>query len=184
MKITRFRDVPQFVQCGSYEVDYDPEGLVKWAAELEKSEGLDLNPDFQRGHVWTERQQTAYIEFFLRGGITARVIYLNNPSWSRPATTAYRDFVLVDGKQRLEAWRRFFANELKVFGSYRKEFTDSIRLIKTMRVNVNNLQTKAEVLQWYLDFNSGGVVHSDEELDRVRSMLAAEQNGKKSRVRK
>ncbi len=40
---------------------------------------------------------------------------------------------------------------------------------------VNDLQTRAEVLQWYLDLNEGGVVHTSEELNRVRAMLAKEQ---------
>jgi hypothetical protein len=174
MKLTRFRDVPQFIRSGSYEVDFAPDRLGKWVEEQRVEAGLDIDPDFQRCHVWTAKQQTAYIEFFLRGGATARTIYFNNPDWSRPSTTGYKDFVLVDGKQRLEAWRRFIAGEIKVFGSKFADFTDSLRLQQTMRVNVNNLQTKAEVLQWYLDFNSGGVVHTDEELDRVRLLLEKE----------
>jgi hypothetical protein len=40
-----------------------------------------------------------------------------------------------------------------------------------LKFNINDLKTKAEVLQWYLDFNTGGTVHSDEEITRVRKML-------------
>lgn len=174
MKITRFRDVPKFIQDGSYEVDMSPDWMIKTLGEWVAEQGLDIDPDFQRGHVWSDKQQVAFIEFFLRGGKTARVIYLNNPDWQRPARTTYRDFVLVDGKQRLEAWRRFVGGEIRAFGSYFSEFTDKLRAIQTMKVNVNTLQTRAEVLQWYLDFNSGGVVHSDDELDRVRKLLAKE----------
>ena len=32
--------------------------------------GLQFNPDFQRGHVWTEGQQIAFMEFLLKGGKT------------------------------------------------------------------------------------------------------------------
>jgi hypothetical protein len=39
---------------------------------------------------------------------------------------------------------------------------------------VNDLKTREEVLQWYLDLNSGGVVHTEEELNRVREMLEKE----------
>lgn len=171
MKITRYRDIPQFIRAGSYEVDisvdYINTTLGEWVSEL----GLDLNPDFQRGHKWTEKQQIAYIEYFLRGGITARVIYFNKPDWHFPVRSGYNDFVLVDGKQRLEAWRRFLADEIVVFGSKHSDFTDRIRIVNSLRFNVNSLQTKAEVLQWYLDFNSGGVVHTAGELNRVRKML-------------
>ena len=30
------------------------------------------------------------------------------------------------------------------------------------------------MLQWYIEFNSGGVVHTKEELDRVRKLLEDE----------
>jgi len=30
--------------------------------------GLNLDPDFQRAHVWTEDKQIAFVEFCLRGG--------------------------------------------------------------------------------------------------------------------
>ncbi len=181
MKLTRFRDIPKMSRAGSYEVDFTPDSLVASIETMQREEGLDTDPDFQRPHVWTQAQQEAYIEFFFRGGITARVIYLNNPSWHNKATTPYNDFVLVDGKQRLEAWRRFVHNEITAFGSYYKDFTDSIRMTNTIRMNVNSLQTRAEVLQWYLDFNSGGVVHTPEELDAVRELLKQEKPPKRAK---
>jgi hypothetical protein len=39
---------------------------------------------------------------------------------------------------------------------------------------VNDLKTKAEVLQWYLDINSGGVVHTETELEKVKRLLTKE----------
>ena len=178
MKYTRFNDIPKYIQHGSYEVDVSPDRLIVNVDDFVATHGLQLDPDFQRGHVWSEAQQKAFIEFFLRGGKTAKVIYFNFPSWHRHQTTDYNDFVIVDGKQRLEAWRKFIGNEIKVFGSYFKEFTDSLRIMMTMKMNINDLQTKAEVLQWYIDFNSGGIVHSDEEIARVKKLLAKEKRKK------
>jgi hypothetical protein len=174
MKYTKYNDIPQYIQHGSYEIDVSPDRLIVNVEEWQRDQGLQLDPDFQRGHVWSEAQQIAYIEFFLRGGKTARVLYFNFPSWHHRQTTDYNDFVIVDGKQRYEAWRRFFANEIKAFGTYAKDYKDSMRIMKTMKVNINDLQTKAEVLQWYIDFNSGGVVHTDEEIGRVKRLLEKE----------
>lgn len=180
MKYTRFEDIPKFIQHGMYEVDIRPDSLMSTIAEHVKSDGLQLDPDFQRGHVWSTAQQRAYIEFFLRGGKTARVLYFNCPSWYRAANPPidYNDFVIVDGKQRLEAWRKFFANKLKVFGSYQRDFTDHIRgSTHTMKMNVNDLQSKADVLRWYLDMNSGGTVHSNQDLVRVKKLLKLATSG-------
>jgi hypothetical protein len=178
MKYTRYQDIPQFVQCGSYEVDVSPDRMLVNIEDFKKDYDLQMDPDFQRAHVWSEAQQRAFIEFFFRGGRTARVVYFNKPSWHRLQSTGYDDFVIIDGKQRVEAWRKFYANEIKVFGSYAREYKDSPHLLQTMKMNINDLQTRAEVLQWYIDFNSGGVVHTDEEIERVKELLKKEKRKK------
>lgn len=85
--------------------------------------------------------------------------------------------VLVDGKQRLEAVRKFMRNELPIFdGYYLKDCEPKIlRMTDADLVfSVNNLKTRKEVLQWYLDLNDGGVLHTEEELAKVRSLLKKE----------
>ena len=87
--------------------------------------------------------------------------------------TEYRDYVCVDGLQRITAAQRFVHNEIKVFGSYFKEFEDSVRTLQqTMILNVNDLKTEKEVLQWYVDMNAGGTPHTNEEIERVKKMIA------------
>jgi len=86
--------------------------------------------------------------------------------------------VLVDGKQRLEAVRKFLRNELPVFKHTIEEFEDKKIMLRSSNANfifkVNNLKTRKEVLQWYLDLNSGGVVHTSEEIEKVRRLLEQE----------
>lgn len=171
-KITRYADIPQFTRDGNWQCDYrwdkGIEAIQEWVAQ----DNLQLNPDFQRLHVWTEAQQIAFIEFFMRGGKTGNVIYLNHPGWQR----GYKgEFVLVDGKQRIEALRRFRDNEIPLFGSFISEFTDKPTWTDcTLKINVNTLSTRAEVLQWYLDMNSGGTPHTAEEIEKARKLLEAE----------
>lgn len=176
-KYTQFRDIPQLTQRGNYEVDYQLDYLVREIERMVQEEGLQLNPDFQRGHVWTEEQQIAYIQFLLQGGQSGRTLYLNCPSWHFPVKEgSYDDFVCVDGLQRYTAIKRFITNEIPVFGSYYREFTDSLRISRnTIRVNINDLKSKKQVLQWYLEMNGGGTPHSSEELDRVRGLWEKEQ---------
>ena len=50
-KITRFRDIPQFTDVGHYAVDYPIHHLVNFLEEEVSSYGLNLCPEFQRGHV-------------------------------------------------------------------------------------------------------------------------------------
>lgn len=171
-RITQFDDIPQFTRQGSWECDFDLDGVLRFIANEQKDNRLNMDPDFQRGHVWTNEQQVRWIEFFLRGGRTGRVLYFNHPGWG----SNYKgEMVIVDGKQRCEAIRRFLGNEIVAFGSYFCEFTDTLRRSgHTMRINVNNLKTRAEVISWYCDMNAGGTPHSDEEIARVKLLLEAE----------
>lgn len=169
-KITRFRDIPQFTREGSYAVDCSLPFLVDWIQD-EVKEGLELNPDFQRGHVWTNEQEVAYIEFLLKGGRTGRDLYLNKPSWHTPgADGAYDDYVCVDGLQRITAIQGFIENRFPVFGSFYREFEDRIGIMNTVRIHVNNLKTKKEVITWYIEMNSGGTPHAKSEIDRVTAL--------------
>ena len=134
---------------------------------------LDMEPDFQRVHVWTPEQQTSYMEFILREGNSSKDIYLNCPGWMG---SFEGPFELVDGKQRLAACLGFMAGTVPVFGGHRiGDFTDKPSMSVSLRFHINNLPTRRAVLQWYLDINSGGVVHTTDELDKVRVLLEQEQ---------
>ena len=175
-KYTRYADIPQFTSSGSYAVDYPFHYFVRHIEDEVTESGLKLCPEFQRGHVWSEDQQRAYMEFLLRGGRTGRDIYLNYPSWHHQVPEgAYNDYTCVDGLQRITAITKFVHNELKVFGSYYKEFTDSPRILEnTIRLHVNDLSSYAAVLQWYIEMNAGGTPHTSGEIARVQRLLDIE----------
>ncbi len=131
---------------------------------------LDLEPDFQRAHVWTDAQQIAFVEYQLQGGTSGKELYFNCAGWGGDYRGPY---VIVDGKQRLQAVRRFMADEIPAFGYLLSQYEDKLSFTDNYFYwNVAALQTRAEVLQWYLNFNAGGTVHTAEELDRVRQLLA------------
>lgn len=168
----KFRDIPQFTRHGSWECNFQFKDFVNEINKRIENDGLQLNPDFQRGNVWTEEQQIKYIEFLLRGGKTAKVIYFNHPHWNSE-DSKYKDFVCVDGLQRTIAIIAFVNNKFKVFNCYYKDFEDTPRA--DIRLNINDLQTRKEVLQWYIEFNSGGTIHTDEEINKVKELLEKEE---------
>lgn len=166
-----FRDIPQFTKTPDYNPFIPLEHLSKKVKQEIEEYGLQLNPDFQRGHVWTEEQQIRYIEYLLRGGKSGRDIYFNHPGWMK---SWKGDYVCVDGLQRLTAILKFTNNEIKAFGLYCNEFEGKIPFGLGVVWHVNDLKTKKEVLTWYLEMNSGGTPHSEKELDRVRKMITDE----------
>ena len=169
----KFKDIPQFTKDGGYQINmplrYLPDKIKEW--EEDPWYGLQLNPNFQRGHVWTEEQQVKYVEYILRGGKSAKIIYLNKPSWQGGECGNYDDFVCVDGLQRITAVLRFLNNEIKAFGYYYNEYEDKLPFEVDLLININNLKTEKEVLQWYVDLNEGGTPHTSEEIDKVKQMI-------------
>ncbi len=140
---------------------------------------LELIPDFQRGHVWTQDKQIAFMESVVRG-VAPLVIRFNCPGWQGDASAALTDMnphsvVCIDGLQRLTAMREFMAGKFKIFDKYSVDDLDNTpfsfrRMGMMWSQEVFNFQKRSDLLQFYLDLNSGGVVHSDAELERVRGL--------------
>jgi len=167
-KITNFRDIKKFPHC-SYRIDVGWDYLEDQIKADEKDLNLDLDPDFQRAHVWTKLQQIAYCEYILRNGTSGRELYFNCIGWGDDYRGPY---VIVDGKQRLNAVRLFMSGVIKVFGSYIHEYTNKVdMLVGRFSWNIAALNTRKEVLEWYLNFNAGGTVHTYEELQKVRNLI-------------
>jgi hypothetical protein len=168
--------IPRFTPGAAYKVHVEWGYLEEFLERQRNDIGLDLDPDFQRVHVWDGLRQRRFVEYCLRGGATGRDLLFNSKGWQRQREEG--PLVLVDGKQRLEAVRLFMADKLEVFGWRLSAFDNPRQLLRLsaarFRVHVNDLATGAEVLQWYIDVNAGGVAHTDDEIGKVREMLARE----------
>lgn len=175
----KFDDIEQFTSHGSYEINVSLSYLVKHVNSHQERGGgavLDLDPDFQRAHVWNDAQRMKFVEYVLRGGQAGTTLYFNCKGWGGNFEGPY---VIVDGKQRLAALLKFLNNKLPIFGGYYFDEFDKLKHCHGgIKWHVNNLKTREEVLQWYLDLNEGGVVHTNDELEKVRVMLQEERNGR------
>ena len=170
----KFSDIPTFISNGNYEIDVPLHTLKRQLKRFKEDYGLELNPDFQRGNVWTKEQQIAWLEFFFRGGKTSRVIYFNCPAYNNSwnDNIAPSTMVCVDGLQRLTALLGFLNNEIPIFNTYYKDFEDVLRdATHSIKININDLMDRKNVLKWYIEINSGGTVHSKDEIDRVTKLM-------------
>ena len=178
----KFHNIQQYVESGSYQVCQPLTSIKQRIDEWIEEDGMEMNPDFQRGHVWTEEQQIKWMEYLLQGGASGRVLYFNAPWWGDfdKRRYPYKDFVLVDGLQRLTAILRFINNEIAIFGGhYIEDFEDRLRMARAemnLLININNLKTKADVLTWYIQMNDGGTPHTEEEIEKVRNLLIEEES--------
>lgn len=171
-KRLKIKTIPKNIPTGSYKVDVPVKYLPKKIKEFQDEMGLDLNPEFQRGHVWNLEQRIAFIEFLLQEG-KVNPIYFNCKGWNRGELGK---FVIVDGKQRLTSILMFMNNEFPVYkhmdkdgvGFYAKEL-DLVNF--DVSYVVNELETDAQVMQWYLQMNKGNIAHTKKEIERVEKLL-------------
>lgn len=167
-----FQDIPMFPKSG-YQVDVEWTGLLRWVGRQVADEGLDLDPDFQRGHKWTAEQRTLYVEYILQGGEGGKDLCFNRSGWSgRGAEGPYE---ILDGKQRLTSAMMFMSDEIPAFGRLFSQWGGRLRMHAGFKWRIFELPTRADVLRYYLSMNAGGTPHSAEEIERVRALLAAEE---------
>lgn len=139
--------------------------------------GLELNPDFQRGHVWTEMQQAHYLENCLRGVVASNgyLIQFNCGSWSEENSESDLPTGLqcVDGLQRYTAITEFVKGRVKPFGLSASDLakTQFSPTRMHIKVAIHDFTMRADLLEHYLAINAGGTPHSAAEIARVRSLL-------------
>lgn len=157
--------------------------LDRYKQDAEEQGGVfDLNPDFQRGHVWSREKQVAFVEAVLRG--TAPMTFRFNSAVfgemagvTGPGYVNHADFVCIDGLQRITALLAFNRGEFQVFGRYfaadlKGTPFGSMRYHATFEVFA--FRRRIDLLRFYRDLNAGGVVHTDEEIRKVEAMIEVE----------
>lgn len=161
----------------------DIETTLGWLDEQAQNNGgqLELMPDFQRGHVWDRPRQVAFMQAAIRGTAPLEIRF-NCPSWGGDVEETVvqglnaSGIQCIDGLQRLTALRDFVAGRFKVFNGYSLQDLEGTpfsfrRTGMAWTLEMFTIATRADLLQFYLDLNTGGVVHAPEEICRVTGLL-------------
>lgn len=148
--------------------------LQRRVSSGDRSLSLNICPDYQRGRVWTDEQASRFVGYLAEGG-EAPMLFIQRWPDGRPDE-------LVDGLQRVTALLRFGANEIPMETpagerAYLRDFSDDDKRIwyspAGFKLTAQYVQchTRAEVLALYIRLNRGGTPHTDDEIERVRTML-------------
>lgn len=155
------------------------EGLDYHVTELDRcveQYRLDLDPDYQRGHIWTLQQQQRFVGHILEGGRTQRLLINSENRYSEPF-----EFTILDGKQRLTSLLMWIHGEIAA------EFSDGVICWRdkisaesawvmrriTVPFGLTYLK-RPELLKLYIRLNRGGTVHTEDEISHVRALLESE----------
>jgi len=157
-----------------------------WTAETMMSqltrENIDLDPAFQRRSAWTEKKQSLFIESLILGLPIPQLILAE-------AKGKKGSFIVIDGKQRLLAIRRFGATDpngdfkplkLKGLGEIDRlnnktyvdmlndpDLADDLAAYQNSGIRtvvIRNWQSEAYLYEVFLRINTGSVQLSPQEL--------------------
>lgn len=145
-----------------------------WSLLRQMADGNIIIPDYQRPGVWTDEQAAAFLGYVMEGG-NCPAMYVREVN----TKDGVRD-ELVDGQQRLLAFRRWSDGEIPaVLPSRGLSFwvheSPTGRLDMMLTAPIGRFSgTRAEAIGIYLALNTGGTPHSEEDLSRARRLLAEE----------
>jgi len=149
-------------------------GIVEGSGDL----AWNVNPDYQRGHVWTDRQRVLFMGHLLENG-RMPLIFLQD--WGFGVDKPYE---VIDGKQRLTTCLMFVKGEIPARLSDGRDlwypnFNEvDRRVCPSIKCGLVRLPDRAAVLRFYIKLNRGGTIHSDDEIRRVRQLLREEETSK------
>lgn len=175
LNIRKFRTIP-FGSPTSIDID----GIDRIGNDVG---GLDLNPVYQRDHVWDIEHRKAFLGYLLIGGYCP-TIWVNRYEGPKTGGKDWldRSCSIIDGKQRITSLIMWVRGEIPavvpVGGSvttpteiwYKDLSGADRRMLPWIPVQYCNL-TEKEQMALYLSLN-GGVAHSPDELNRVRELLS------------
>ncbi len=131
--------------------------------------GLDLNPDYQRGNVWTQEQKVDLIDSIFRNIDIGKFTIIKRE---------YREnfdflYEVLDGKQRIIAVSEFFEGRFTYMGRrYQDLHPHDQHHFKNYAISyaeINPLNDEQKY-RYFLKLNTTGVAHDEEHLGKVRKM--------------
>lgn len=134
--------------------------------------GVDFNPDYQRGYVWTQEDKELLLDSVFKNIDIGKFVFirLSDAEWME------RNFgyEILDGKQRLSTLIEFYENKLTYKGKYFNDLSGMDRAVfKNHMVSVAevNETDKKTVLKYFLMLNRTGKAMNEAHLKAVEDML-------------
>jgi len=148
---------------------------IAWQHMEDSAYNFTSDVDYQREHVWTKEQRESFIGYVLSGGECP-------PLWVNVRTPNRETSEVIDGKQRMTSALMWLNGEIcgRLLDGrevWHKDLDEVSRRLMFMdcsfEIRLVDLDRK-EILNLYLKLNSAGVPHTQEELDKVKSLLEKE----------
>lgn len=138
--------------------------------------GCDMNPDYQRGNVWTAEQEEKLIDSVFKQ-INIGAFIFAHKDWAKNHEIVDDMFEIVDGKQRLTAILHFIEGKIKYNGLYYHEmhnfnrnfFEDTQVLVGEIEFR-NGIYNKQEILENFIRLNECGSSMNKDVIEHAKAL--------------
>lgn len=141
--------------------------------------GIDLEPDYQRGNVWTDAQKVALIDSVFRNIDIGKFTIIKR-NWGKDPNKPETPFMyeMLDGKQRITALYEFYTGKFKYKGLYFYEMHPRDREhFKHYSISESETEplTDEQKYRYFLKLNTTGMPVDKKHLRKVRELWLKEQ---------
>lgn len=142
--------------------------------------GIDLNPEYQRGDVWTEEQKVKLIDSIYRDINIGSIVLVEKKWFNNNHEVTSEMYEILDGKQRLTAIIDYFSSKFKYRGKYfyelsdcnRSEFGNQQILVGTLRLNKKDDEyNRKKVIEQFIRLNEGGTSMDKAIIEKAKEMI-------------
>jgi hypothetical protein len=130
--------------------------------------GLDMNPAYQRGYVWSFEDKQKLIKSIFGHIDIGKFVFVKSPyREGRP------DYRILDGKQRVSAIIDFFENKFPYEGYFFNDLSkteqDFFESYSIVTAEVEN-PTKEQELEVFIRLNTSGKTMTDEDIKKAKDL--------------
>lgn len=132
--------------------------------------GVDMNPEYQRGNVWSLEDKVALIDSIFNDIEIGRIVLMKR-DYSYERKEAYE---IIDGKQRLTALTEFYEDRFQykgLFFSQMHPFDQNHFENKQMAVIEAPEMSREQVIEYFIRVNISGRPVNPEHLEKVKAMI-------------
>ena len=134
------------------------------------SAGVDMNPEYQRGYVWTLEDKQNLIRSILNDIEIGRFVFMQKDFSSEDP----HFYEIIDGKQRLSTLIEFYEDRFELDGKKFSDlsFRDQHAILEKQILIIDTPQlTEKEKYEYFIRINTTGKVMDQEHIEKVKELL-------------
>lgn len=142
--------------------------------------GIDVNPEYQRGNVWTEEQKVKLIDSIFNNINIGSFVFVEKKWFTDEHEITSEMFEILDGKQRLTAIIDYVSSKFPYKGKYwhelspysQSQFENQGILVGEMKLNRKDKEyNRKQVIEQFVRLNEGGTSMDKEILYKAKKMI-------------